>query len=503
MYSTGVICRGRVLGSDAILTGTAVSMTEDGVADGVSASRANSPFAQPELVELDIPIYIHHPSLFLPLASCSPAAVVTQWKVSVMSASLLRSRRRVRFAAILVSLSTVLVAACAVDDISGPESSQPPSGYTSLARGEFSLNCTGGVAVQFDGYNDRIRLDAEALGSPPSVTVEAWVKIDESNKVHVLITDALDDFNDGFTLLVTAENRARFSVAANVSTHAGVTGATPLETGRWYHVAGRYDDEASKLSVLVDGVVDGSTDYSDGIAYATSRGLRFGMQYKGFNQNGRFLKGAIDDVRIWDHARTVEEISSAMGMDIEGASKGLIGYWPMEEGEGTTTADMTDSGNTGHFEEGPVWVAMDTSDCTGELTIDVKPGDDPDLPKPITLNSGKIPVAILGTPEFDVARQLDLASITFGRTGDEPSMHWRGVGEPNCSVDDVNDDGRDDLVCHFLTTRTGLRPGDAEVILKGKSSDDSAVMSRMAELDIAASDAVTVKSSGGTGNRGG
>lgn len=414
-----------------------------------------------------------------------------------MSASLHRSRRRARFASILLPLLPALITACGAEDVSGPET---PEGYTSYARGEFSMNCTAGFAIEFDGYDDRIRLDAAAMGLPASITVEAWVRLDEADKVHVLVTDAQDDFNDGFTLIVTADNQVKFSVALNVTTKGSATSATNLELGRWYHIAGTYDADAAKVSVLVDGVLDASADYADGIAYAAGRGLRFGMQFKGYNQSGRFLKGAIDDVRIWDRARTADEISAAMEIEIDASSDGLIGYWPMEEGEGTTTADMTGSGNTGYLEQGPVWVTTDASECSGELTIDVKPGDDPDMPKPITLNSGIIPVAILGTPEFDVASQLDLTSLTFGRTGDERSMHWRGSGEPNCGVDDVNNDGQDDLVCHFLTAQTGLEPGDGEVILKGQGTGGSLETSRLTGLDVVASDAVTVKSSGGAGN---
>jgi hypothetical protein len=267
-------------------------------------------------------------------------------------------------------------------------------------------------------------------------------------------------------------------------------------------VAGTYDFDASAINVLVDGMVDGSAAYSEGVAYAAGRGLRFGMQYKGYNRNDRFLNGAMDDVRVWDRARTAEEISAALEIDIDAGSDGLIGYWPMEEGEGSTTADNTASGNTGYLEQGPVWEVTDVSECSGELTIDVKPGGDPDTPKPINLNSGKIPVAILGTLEFDVASQLDLSSLTFGRTGDEQSMHWRGTSVPNCGVDDVNNDGRDDLVCHFLTSRTGLRPGDSEVILKGQGIGDALEASRLPEFSVAASDAVAVKTSGGAGSAG-
>ena len=36
-----------------------------------------------------------------------------------------------------------------------------------------------------------------------------------------------------------------------------------------------------------------------------------------------------------------------------GLSDGLVGYWPLDEGSGTTTADLSGSGNTGSLLKGP------------------------------------------------------------------------------------------------------------------------------------------------------
>jgi hypothetical protein len=52
--------------------------------------------------------------------------------------------------------------------------------------------------------------------------------------------------------------------------------------------------------------------------------------------------------------------------------------------------------------------------------------------------------------------------LTFGRTGDEPSL-------AGCSSEreDVNKDGRPDLVCHFTTQASGFQSGDTSGVLKG------------------------------------
>lgn len=109
----------------------------------------------------------------------------------------------------------------------------------------------------------------------------------------------------------------------------------------------------------------------------------------------------------------------------------------------------------------PTYIAF--TPRTLQLTIDIKPGSDPNS---INLGSrGSIPVAILSTATFDSPRRLDLWSLTFGRTGDEASLAFC-----NPSGEDVNGDGLLDQVCHFRTEATGFQPGDPVGVLKGRTT---------------------------------
>lgn len=100
-----------------------------------------------------------------------------------------------------------------------------------------------------------------------------------------------------------------------------------------------------------------------------------------------------------------------------------------------------------------------------EVPIDIMPGSDTNPINPN--NPGKIPVAILSTPDFDATTEVDKTSLTFGRTGDENSLS-------KCSENaDVNGDGRDDVVCSFETQDTGFVMGDTEGILRGRRVDST------------------------------
>ena len=99
--------------------------------------------------------------------------------------------------------------------------------------------------------------------------------------------------------------------------------------------------------------------------------------------------------------------------------------------------DLTSTGDYG--------LVFALSTPTGEritVKIDIKPGSVTNSINPRSL--GKIPVAILSSPTFDAPRDMDTSLLTFGRTGDEPSLAF-------CNPEDVNDDGWLDMVCHFHT----------------------------------------------------
>src|SRR6266446_3493857 len=95
------------------------------------------------------------------------------------------------------------------------------------------------------------------------------------------------------------------------------------------------------------------------------------------------------------------------------------------------------------------------------VQIQIKPVDD-GTPSIIPKSRGAIPVAILSTPGFSTA-DLDAKTLTFGRTGNEQSLAFCNPPE------DVNRDGRLDLMCHFDTSLTGFQTGDATGTLKGKT----------------------------------
>jgi hypothetical protein len=67
-----------------------------------------------------------------------------------------------------------------------------------------------------------------------------------------------------------------------------------------------------------------------------------------------FFAGSIDEVRVWNVARTQAEIQASMNQQLT-AGTGLIGRWGLNEAAGTNAADSTTPAENGTLTNGPVW----------------------------------------------------------------------------------------------------------------------------------------------------
>jgi hypothetical protein len=121
--------------------------------------------------------------------------------------------------------------------------------------------------------------------------------------------------------------------------------------GQWHHIAGTWD--GTNQVIYVDGSQDASRTYlGSGQINSTDEPITIGRSIDSGGP-GRYLSGQIDDVRIWNLARSQQDIRSSRFHRLQGNEAGLIAYWPMDEAIGSTTVpDVSGHSNDGTLQRG-------------------------------------------------------------------------------------------------------------------------------------------------------
>ena len=108
---------------------------------------------------------------------------------------------------------------------------------------------------------------------------------------------------------------------------------------RWSHIAGVLDAENHVMLLYLNGrqIASKSTEWQTG----TNRNMPINI---GAIHGTQLFEGFIDEVRIWNYARTQEEIQATMNITLNGDEPGLVGYWNFDDG---TANDLSPNGNNG------------------------------------------------------------------------------------------------------------------------------------------------------------
>lgn len=138
-----------------------------------------------------------------------------------------------------------------------------------------------------------------------------------------------------------------------------------LQPNEWYHVAVVYDTEKKTAVMYVDGREQSSIE-----DYGTGEPVNLGMQKPGDfmfkighsygepDDMGRQLDGEICEVRVWNVARSQQEIFDNMyNIEDPANTPGLQAYWKFNEGEGDIAKDYTEHGNDAQAYAKATWPA--------------------------------------------------------------------------------------------------------------------------------------------------
>lgn len=264
---------------------------------------------------------------------------------------------RVRWLAttsLALSLGSLGLAGCGSDDgdlgephLSGSdiENKGPENNHATAAcpEGKVSVDAS---ALKFDGESGFVTMGVAPDLGLANFTIEAWVR--REGRGVTMGTGV-----GGLTMVPIAGKGRGESDGSNVDCNyamgfAGdvlgadfedmatganhpVLGRTKIPYGEWHHVAAAYD--GARWQLFVDGKLDGeatanATPRQDSIQHF---GIATALNSMGVPAG--FLKGSVDEVRVWNRARTESEIASGMYRRV-GQEPGLVGRWALDAKDG-------------------------------------------------------------------------------------------------------------------------------------------------------------------------
>ncbi len=193
------------------------------------------------------------------------------------------------------------------------------SGGDEWVSGTPYTNFTNPYSLDFDGTNDYVQITNTSALNPSYITISAWIKSDNLTTLDDFVMKWPGGNGPGYALLsgVGDATKLRFIYGNGTSYSTIESTAGALSSNAWYHVVATMD--GSREKVYVNGVLVGDEVTSiASITSGTTDVIIGGAQGGGGLHNGR-----IDDVRVYSHALTEQEVNTLATGSISPTGTGL------------------------------------------------------------------------------------------------------------------------------------------------------------------------------------
>lgn len=286
-------------------------------------------------------------------------------------------------------------------------------------------------SLSFNGTNDLVVVPNRPLLELTDGTLELWFKPDWAPGSiaydPVLIANRQGAVLTRYSLQVD-RNLAGVALANGSSVS---TVAHAFTRGEWVHLA--LVESGPTAQVYVNGQSIGST--SNG--FGTIIGLPLQL---GSDGTGEFFRGQMDEVRIWSIARSATEIRYSLSRALAGDEPGLVAYWRLNEGMGTTAADATTNGFDGTL-YGPTWTNSDVTlvNSIGSLGM------------ALDLTAGRSNyVQVASAPNLALTNQFSFEAWIRPRSAQCSTILSRGDGANLAATDYIFQVGTDGTNCGVM-----------------------------------------------------
>ncbi|WP_026788254.1 MULTISPECIES: LamG domain-containing protein [Planktothrix] len=218
----------------------------------------------------------------------------------------------------------------------------------------------------FDGVDDCVEILHQNKLNPPNFTVEAWVlNLDTTQKDFCILSSNVSRWPYIYQFIqYTKHNRLLFALFGG----AGHAEGRSMPNNVWTHLAGTYDQASQICVYYMNGkqVCNKSITNRTRPSSTTDEILYIGTHLVNASSQprGSFFKGYIDEVRIWNIARTEQQIQETLNKQLTGQEPNLVGYWRLSNISGNKVTDLTGKGLDGIINGNPTSQLIDNPPFT-------------------------------------------------------------------------------------------------------------------------------------------
>ncbi|MDP3830477.1 MAG: LamG-like jellyroll fold domain-containing protein, partial [Ignavibacteriaceae bacterium] len=204
----------------------------------------------------------------------------------------------------------------------------------------------GGYALKFNGTSDYVNIPYSSnfdVGAS-NFTIEAWVKRSVLNVRHnILERNALDKV---ITLYVGDDNKIYATTYGGSVSSTGIVSNQTVGTN-WTHIAIVRDGTTHNL--YVNGTLDNTL-----VGTLRNFNVEAPFNIGRWPGGGFYFNGMLDEIKIWDVARSEADIKANMFKENNTAFR-LKAYYKMSDGLGTTLSDNSGYNGDGSLVGNPLW----------------------------------------------------------------------------------------------------------------------------------------------------
>lgn len=182
-------------------------------------------------------------------------------------------------------------------------------------------------ALNFDGSNDFVGTTYQGIIGSTNRTFEAWINVSASApSSNLAILDYGANLAGSRNTFAVSGGRGLTFISGGTNANISSPAAT-VPVGQWVHVAFVLNNGTGFL--YVDGVQVGTGNLSSVNTPFGNTNVRIGQRVPG---GSILFNGDIDEVRMWNVARSAAELNANRNVEFCTNPTGLVAYYKMNEG---------------------------------------------------------------------------------------------------------------------------------------------------------------------------